>query len=63
MIPANYGFQRGTWFLIEEGVRGVLLPETAAGPVAYLLVEPSTNYYRNMTGQSPMMPVFVNQTI
>ena len=63
VIPANYGFHRGTWFLIEEGVRGVLLPETAVGPVVYLLVEPSTNYYRNMTGQSPMMPVFVNQTI
>ena len=63
MIPANYGFHRGTWFLIEEGVRGVLLPETEVGPVVYLLVEPSTNYYRNMTGQSPMMPVLVNQTI
>ena len=26
-IPANLGFHRGTWFLIEEGVRGVVLPE------------------------------------
>jgi len=63
VIPANYGFHRGTWFLIEEGVKGVLLPETPSGPVVYLLVEPASNYYRNMTGQSPMMPVFVNQTI
>jgi hypothetical protein len=63
VIPANYGFHRGTWFLIEEGVRGVLLPHPVSGPVVYLLVEPASNYYRNMTGQSPMMPVFVNQII
>lgn len=63
MIPANFGFHRGTWFLIHEGVRGVLLPEHPAGPLAYLLMQPASNYYRNMTGQSPFMPVFVNQTI
>src|SRR6266545_1109642 len=39
VIPANYGFHRGTWFLIEEGVRGVLLPETPSGSVVYLLME------------------------
>jgi hypothetical protein len=63
VIPANYGFHNGTWFLIEEGIRGVLLPDLPSGPIAYMLVEPSSNYFRNMTGQSPMMPVFVNQTI
>lgn len=61
VIPANYGFQRGTWFLIAEGVRGVLVPERPGGPVVYLLVEPASNYYRNMTGQSTLMPVFINQ--
>jgi hypothetical protein len=60
VIPANYGFHRGTWFLIEEGIRAVVLPD---GPRVYVLVEPSTNYYRNMTGQSPLMPVLVNQRV
>lgn len=60
VIPANYGLQRGTWFLIEEGVRGVVVPEA---PVVYVLMDRATNYYRNMTGQSTTMPVFVNQTI
>jgi hypothetical protein len=63
VIPATCGFHRGTWFLIEEGVRGVLLPECPGGPVVYMLVEPASNYFRNMTGQSAMMPVFVNQVI
>lgn len=63
VIPANLGYHRGTWFVIEEGIRGVVLPETPGGPIVYMLTEPATNYYRNMTGQSPFMPVFVDQVI
>ena len=63
IIPANMGFNRGTWFLIIEGIHAVVLPEAPGGPVAYMLTEPSTNYYRNMTEQSPTMPAFVNQVI
>jgi hypothetical protein len=63
IIPANMGRHRGTWFLIVEGIRAVVLPEFPGGPVAYMLMEPATNYYRNMTEQSPLMPVFVNQVI
>lgn len=63
MIPANVGHHRGTWFLITVGIRGVVLPDAPGGPVVYLLVEPSTNYYRNMTEQSPLMPVLVDQVI
>ena len=60
VIPANYGYQHGVWFMIEEGVRGVVVPEAG---VVYVLMEPATNYYRNMTGQSALMPVLVNQVI
>jgi hypothetical protein len=60
VIPANYGYQHGVWFLIEAGVRGVVLPEAG---VVYVLMEPATNYYRNMTGQSALMPVLVDQVI
>jgi hypothetical protein len=62
MIPANLGFQKGTWFLILEGIRGVTV-ETRDGPVVYMLTKASSNYYRNMTEQSPTMPMFVNQVI
>ena len=63
VIPANMAHHRGTWFLVEEGLVGVVLPEVPGGPVVYLLTVPATNYYRNMTGQSMTMPVFVNQII
>jgi hypothetical protein len=63
IIPANLGHHRGTWFLIATGIRGVVLPEVPGGPVAYMLVRPSTNYYRNMTAQEPLMPALVDQVI
>jgi len=62
VIPANLGHQKGTWFVINEGIRGVVI-ETRGGRVVYMLTEPASNYYRNMTEQSPMMPIFVNQVI
>ena len=51
------------WFLVEEGFRGVVLPTGPRGPVVYMLTEPATNYWRNMTEQSDTMPVLVNQVI
>ena len=63
VIPANLGFHRGTWFLIVEGIRGILVRDRVAGPVIYMVIEPSTNYYRNMTEQEPMMPELVGQVI
>lgn len=63
VIPANLGHHRGVWFMVEEGFRGVILPSVPGGPVVYLLVEPATNYYRNMTEQSDTMPALVNQVI
>lgn len=62
VIPANLGFQKGTWFLIFEGIRGIVL-ESRLGPVVYMLTKPASNYYRNMTEQTTTMPVFVDQVI
>src|SRR5690349_17337183 len=62
VIPANLAFQNGVWFVVNEGIQGVTI-ETRGGRVVYMLTEPASNYYRNMTEQSPMMPVFVNQVI
>lgn len=62
VIPAALGQHAGTWFLIAEGVRGIVVA-ARTGPVVYMLMRPATNYYRNMTEQQPMMPVLVNQAI
>src|SRR6185436_2637839 len=61
VIPASMGRESGMWVLIETGLRGVVVPGNT--PVVYVLFQPATNYYRNKTGQSPLMPVLVNQTI
>jgi hypothetical protein len=61
-IPASMGRESGTWFLIDLGIRGIVVWDRGS-PVVYVLFEPSTNYYRNRTGQAPLMPVLVNQTI
>lgn len=58
VIPAFLGQQNETWFLVNEGIRAAVL-KLPSGPVAYMLTMPSTNYYRNMTEQSAMEPVFV----
>jgi hypothetical protein len=63
IIPANLGYDKGTWFLISEGIQAVVLPDIPDGPVVYILTEPASNYYKNMAEQSSMMPVFVNQVI
>ena len=63
VIPANLGHHKGTWFLVDEGIRAVVLTHAPGGPVAYMLTEPASNYYRNMTGQSPFMPVLVAQVV
>ena len=63
VVPANLGFHRGTWFLIVEGIECIVVRDRALGPAVYMVTEPSTNYYRNMTEQEPMMPALVGQVI
>ena len=62
VIPASLGHDRGTWFVINEGVRGVVVYDRGE-PVVYVLTRPSSNYYRNMTEQHDVMPVLVGQVI
>lgn len=63
VIPANLGFDRGTWFVIEQGIQGVVLPEVREGPIVYIVTRPSTNYYRNMAGKCDWQPALINQLI
>jgi hypothetical protein len=62
-IPASYGLERrGVWYLIEVGIRGLLVPDERGCAVAYMICEPSSHYYQIMTG-SPRMPVLIDQRI
>lgn len=61
-IPATFGFERGIWFQIREGLRGVLVRDEADRPHIYLLTQQSSHYYNVMT-RSPRMPVFIGGQI
>ena len=54
------GLDRGVWFRVREGVRGVVVRDESGGPVVYVLCEPATHYYQVMT-RSEWMPALVGE--
>ncbi len=60
-IPATAGLRNGIWFPIRRGIRGVLA-EVGGDQAVYMLVEPSTYYFRIMT-RSERMPVLIGEQI
>jgi hypothetical protein len=61
-VPAAWGLEGGFWFRIEKGIQGMLVPDERGVDVAYLVCEPSSNYFLRMT-QSRRMPVLIGQLI
>ena len=59
-IPAALGLEKGVWFLITEGVRGVLVHDERALPHVYMLTQPASHYYQIMT-RHDRMPVLLGQ--
>jgi hypothetical protein len=59
-IPATFWCANGAWCYVREGIKGVLAPDESGWAVCYVICEPATNYYKNMTG-CEWMPVFINQ--
>jgi hypothetical protein len=62
VIPATLGLENGVWFAVRQGVRGLLVHDEGGVPVAYMLCEPASHYYRVMT-RSERMPVLVGEHI
>lgn len=61
-IPATFGFDRGVWFQIRQGLRGIMLPDEQGQQHVYLLTEPASHYYRIMT-RNTRMPVLIGERI
>jgi hypothetical protein len=61
-IPATFGLERGIWFAVRQGMRGILVPDERGLAVCYMLCEPATHYYRVMT-RSDRMPVLIDESI
>jgi hypothetical protein len=61
-IPACFGFDKGIWFQVREGIRGILVCDEAGKPHVYVLTEPASHYYQVMTRQE-RMPVLIGERI
>jgi hypothetical protein len=61
-IPAAMGLDRGVWYQIREGVKGLAVRDEQGEAVVYVLVEPASRYYQIMT-RSRWMPVLIGERI
>lgn len=61
-IPATFGFDRGVWYQIREGLKGVLLADRDRQLRVYVLTQAATHYYEVMT-RNNREPVMVGETI
>lgn len=56
------GLERGVWFSVREGMRGLLVPDERGCAVAYMICESASHYYHVMT-RSSRMPVLIEERI
>ena len=61
-IPATLGLDRGVWYRIRQGIRGLLVPDERGNAVVYMICEPASHYYQVMT-RSNRMPVLIEERI
>jgi hypothetical protein len=61
-IPATFAVERGVWFRVRQGIRGLLVPDERGAAVCYMVCEPSSHYYR-VTTRSDRMPVLIDERI
>jgi hypothetical protein len=61
-IPANFGLEKGIWFQVTEGMKGVIVRDESRHEHVYMLTEAASHYYEVMT-RHDRMPVLIGQTI
>ena len=61
-IPANFGWDKGVWYRITEGVRGIIVRDESNNQIVYMLTEPASHYYQVMT-RNKRMPVLCGERI
>lgn len=61
-IPADFGLEKGVWFQVIQGMRGVVVNDELAQPHVYMLTKPASHYYEIMT-RHDRMPSLIEQEI
>ena len=62
IIPANFGLEKGVWFPIEQGIRGIVVRDEQQRPHVYMLTQKASESYLAMT-KHDRAPVLVEQEI
>jgi hypothetical protein len=62
VVPATMGLDRGVWFRVREGIRGLAVVDENGIPRVYVVCEPASHYYQVMT-RSEWMPVLIGERI
>jgi hypothetical protein len=63
VIPATMGLDKGVWYRIRQGVRGLVVSDERGQPRVYVICEPSSHYYQVMTRGSRWMPMLIDERI
>ena len=63
VIPAMMGLDKGVWYCIRQGIRGLLVHDEKGLVRVYVVCEPSSHYYQIMTRGSLWMPVLIDEWI
>lgn len=61
-IAATFAYDRGVWYHVRQGIRGLLVPDERGWAVCYMICEPSSHYYQIMT-RNDRMPVLIGERI
>lgn len=62
VIPADFGLEKGVWFQVLEGMKGVLVRDEVDQPHVYMLTQRASHYYQTMT-KHDRMPALIGQDI
>ena len=63
VVPATMGLDKGVWYRIRQGMRGLVVPDERGCPRVYVICEPSSHYYQVMTRGSCWMPALIDERI
>lgn len=61
-IPAAFGLEKGVWFQITEGMKGIIVKDEQGKPHIYMLTQPASHYYEVMT-RHDREPIFIGENI
>ena len=61
-VPATFALDRGVWYRVRQGIRGLLVPDERGLAVAYMICEPASHYYQIMT-RNDRMPVLIEERV